>query len=134
MIFLDSSFIISIEVETDQNHKRALEIQEKVIRGEFGPIVISDYVFDEVITVTFGKTKDLNKTSLVGENLRNSLKIIKIDNETFENTWEIFKNQKNTKFSFTDCSILALMEKEDIKNIATFDEDFKKIKTINIIN
>ena len=36
-------------------------------------------------------------------------------------------------FSFTDCTTLALMEKENIKNIATFDKDFKKIKEINVI-
>jgi len=134
MIFLDSSFVISLAVETDQNHERALEVQEKVLKNEFGSVVLSDYVFDEVITIIFGKTKNIDKTIFVGENLKNSLTTVHINHDLFEESWKLFKNQKNTKFSFTDCSILAVMEKENIKNIATFDGDFKKVKGINVVD
>jgi len=134
MILLDSSFLISVEVKTDQNHERAVKIMEKIIKGEFGRPIISDYVFDETITVTFGKTKDLAKSVLVGENLKISTEIIKVDDEIFDDGWGIFKGQKVTKFSFTDCTIVSLMRKENITNIATFDEDFKKVKGINVVS
>ena len=57
----------------------------------------------------------------------------KVDREIFDNAWQIFKEQKNTKLSFTDCTILAIMRNEGISNIATFDKDFKKIDGINVI-
>ena len=133
MIFLDSSFLVSLEVETDQNHEKAVKIRDEIIEGKFSKIIISDYIFDETITVTFSKTKELQKAVLVGTNLRESVEIIKIDEEIFNSAWNLFKNQKETMFSFTDCTTLALMEKENIKNIATFDKDFKKIKEINVI-
>ncbi|MEK6909849.1 MAG: PIN domain-containing protein [Candidatus Aenigmatarchaeota archaeon] len=134
MIFLDSSFLVSVEVETDQNHEKAIKIRDEIIEGKFDKTVISDYIFDETVTVTFGKTKDLNKAVLVGSNLKKSAEMIKVDEKSFEEAWDIFKGQKDTKFSFTDCTIVSLMRKENITNIATFDEDFKKVKGINVVS
>ena len=133
MIFLDSSFLVSVEVETDQNHKRAIEIRDGIIKGTFGMPIISDYIFDETVTVTFGRTKNLGKTVLVGENLLKSSKMTKIGDSFFEEGWKIFKNQKDTKFSFTDCTTIALMKKEGIKAIATFDKDFNNVKEITAV-
>lgn len=133
MILLDTSFLIAYEVDTDSNHERAVSLRERITREEFGPLIISDYIFDEILTVTFSKTKNLEKTIIIGMELRNSSILIKLNDKDFEETWELFKKQKNTKFSFTDSSNVALMKRMGIKNIATFDEDFKKIKEINVI-
>lgn len=133
MIFLDSSFIVAFEVKKDENHEKAVKISEGIINGNFGEAFISDYMLDETVTVTLNKTKDLNKAVLVGENLMSSFKMLKIEEETLKKAWQIFKNQHETLFSFTDCTILALMKENNIKYIATFDEDFSKIKEINVI-
>ena len=134
MIFLDTSFLVSVEVKTDQNHEKATKIMNKIIEGDFGEPIISDYIFDETITVTFGRTKDLGKSVSVGENLRDSTKMIKMDEQSFENAWEIFKSQEYTRFSFTDCTTVSIIKKEDIANIATFDDDFRKVKGINVVS
>ncbi|MBI2971925.1 MAG: type II toxin-antitoxin system VapC family toxin [Candidatus Aenigmarchaeota archaeon] len=133
MIFLDSSFLISVEVDTDQNHKKASVITDGIASGKYGMPAISDYIFDEVITVTFGRTKDLEKAVLVGEKLNESAEMIKIEDLYFREAWEIFKDQKDTRLSFTDCTTLALMRGRGIKTIATFDGDFKKVKGITVV-
>ena len=122
-----------MEVEKDENHEKALKIRDNIINGKFGKIIISDYIFDETVTTTFYKTKNLDKAVLVGQALMNVAEILKVEEETLEKSWKIFMEQKETKFSFTDCTILALMKENGIKNLATFDKDFKKIKEINII-
>ncbi len=134
MIFLDTSFLVALEVETDQNHVKAIEVRDKIIEGNFWKAIISDYIFDEMLTTTLQKTGDLKKAVRVGENLRNSLEIINLELEILEEAWLIFKEQKDIKFSFTDCTILATTEGNIIKNIATFDKDFEKIKEINVIH
>lgn len=134
MIFLDTSFIIALEVKEDQNHEKSVNINEKIIKGRFGDVYISDYVFDEVVTVTFGRSKDLKKSVLVGELLIASAKILKIDERIFGEAWELFKSQKDTKFSFTDCTNITLMNMYNIRNIATFDKDFLEIKDIDVIS
>jgi len=52
----------------------------------------------------------------------------------FERTWEIFTDQENTKLSFVDASNLACMEKRKIRKIATFDKDFLKIESVEVVN
>lgn len=133
MIFLDSSFIVAFEVKKDENHENAVKMSEDIIKGKLGEVFISDYIFDETVTVTLNKTKDLEKAVLVGESLISSFEILKLEEETLKKAWQIFKEQKETLFSFTDCTIIALMQEKGIKNLATFDEDFKKIKEINVI-
>ncbi len=133
MIFLDSSFLISATVEIDQNHEKAASIMGDIISGKYGMPVISDYIFDETVTVILVRTKDLEKASLAGEKLKASMKMLKIEDMDFNEAWEIFKSQQNAKFSFTDCTTLSAMKTNGIKNIVTFDGDFKKIKGINVV-
>ena|SRR3989338_2928021 len=133
MIFLDTSFLVSVEVETDQNHQKATEIMGEIISGRFGDLFISDYIFDETVTVTFGKSRELKKAVLVGENLRKSAEMLKVDEKNLEEAWAMFKGQKDSRFSFTDCTTLSVMKRERIKNIATFDSDFRDVKEINVI-
>ncbi len=134
MIFLDSSFIISYKIENDENHDKSLIIMKKIVNGKYGIPIIYDYIFDEFVTVLLNKAKSLSISVNSGNELIDSTKMLTIDEEAFEKAWEIFKKQKNTKFSFTDCSTLALMKKEDINNIATFDKDFKKLNWISVVN
>lgn len=133
MIFLDTSFIVAAEVTHDSNHSRANAVKDALVGGKFGPVVISDYVFDEAVTVTFVRTKDLAAAKILGEHLRSSAEIIRVDDHTFWLAWTIFTNQKETKFSFTDCTTLVLMQKRGIKQIATFDTDFRSVRALTIV-
>lgn len=133
MIFLDSSFIIACKVVDDQNHEKSMKHLSEFIEDD-EEVIVSDYIFDEVVTVLLIKTKDLGIAVDTGNVLKSSARLLKLDDFTFNKTWDLFKNQDNTKLSFTDCSSLALMKKEGIKRLATFDEGFKKIKGIEVIS
>ena len=132
MIFLDSSFIVAYKIENDSHHGKAVKIINEIVEGKHGEAVISDYIFDETITVVFRRSNMLSLAIEVGNELKDSIEIITVDNLSFENSWKIFNDQDN-KFSFTDCTIIDLMKRKDIKDIATFDEDFKKVNGISVI-
>ncbi len=132
MIILDTSFIVAQRIENDEHHDRAIELIREIADGNYGKALISDYIFDEVLNVIFGRTKKLENAIEAGSEIINSVEIVKVS-DLLESSWEIFKNQKGTRFSFTDCTILSLMDKNKIEHIATFDGDFKKIKNINVI-
>lgn len=131
MIFLDSSFIVAYYNENDEHHRKALEIMEDLKNEKYGETTIDDYIFNECATVLLARLKDLDKTVEICEKIKNIM-IFRVDEDIFEAAWKIFKEQEETKFSFIDCSTLALMEARVIKNIATFDEDFRKIEGINV--
>jgi|TARA_B100002003_G_C14082041_1_gene520524 predicted nucleic acid-binding protein len=132
MIFLDSSVIIAYYNEKDKHHNRAVKIIKTISSGK-EDIIINENIFNECVTVLFLRLRDLQKVITIGETLK---KVPTLMNNTnlFNKTWETFKNQKDTKLSFTNCSIIATMIQERILSLATFDQDFSKIKDIKIIN
>ena len=132
MIFLDSSVIIAYYNKKDQHHKNAINLIKNLSLGK-EDIIISEYIFSECVTVLFLRLKNLKKVSSIGNTLKN-VPTISINKNLFNYTWELFKNQENTKLSFTDCSILTSMKQEGINKLATFDREFSKIKDIQVFN
>lgn len=133
MIFLDSGVIISYKNADDINHKKALEIFHNISKGKYGKAFISDFIFSEVTTVLALKIN--LKTAVEVGNVLLDAREIEIVNasDVVERAWEIFKEQGNTNLSFVDASILACMELRNIKRIATFDKDFLKIESLDVV-
>ncbi len=133
MIFLDSSAIIAYKNADDINHKKAANIFQKLNAGEYGIGVISEFVFSEVTTV-LALRKSLEAAREVGNVLLEAKEIeIMKASEVFERSWNIFSNQENTALSFVDASNLACMEMRGIRKIATFDRDFLRIRSVEVV-
>lgn len=133
MIILDTSFIVSYYNTRDENHKKAVELMKDIINRKYGNLYITDYIFDESVTVVLIRLKSLSRTIEIGESIRKSTEMIEIEKDIFEKAWKLFKEQRGTALSFTDCTTLNIMKTKDVKNIVTFDEDFKRVKGINVI-
>lgn len=129
----DASYTLSLHVHRGQHHAAAAKAMAEIAAGTYGRPLISGYLFDETITVVLVRSTNLFVAAEAGTELKDSADMAAIDDSIFEDAWNIFENQKDTIFSFTDCTTIALMEKEGIRNIAAFDKDFKKIKEINLV-
>ena len=132
-VFLDSSFIISFTLENDENHKVAEKLieEEKIWEQE---CYISNYIINEVITV-IGNKSDLYYAKETYYILKDNFTILnehEIDNFN-DKVMEIYE-EYDTKLSFTDSSILLLMDYYNIDTLVSFDKEFKKNKEINLIN
>src|SRR3989344_8807653 len=121
MIILDSSFLVSYKIIEDSNHGKAADLMKEIAEGKYGGIAISDYIFDEVVTVILVRSKSLPLAAGAGDELRSYINIEKIGSDVFDEAWEIFSGQKDTKFSFTDCTTISLLRRKKITHIATFD-------------
>ena len=134
MILIDSNVLISYFNNRDKNHNSAIKILKKLDKEPYGELIISDYIFNEIVTVTLLKKKDKKIAIEAGNEIfKSKIKIIKVNNNLFNRTWSLFKIS-NLKMSFTDFTNLAIMELLKIQNIATFDKDFKKASNINVSN
>ncbi len=125
MIFLDTSILVAYIVNKDSNHNKAVSLVGEIVSGKYGSAVTSDYVFDETVTVVLVRSKSPESAITSGRLIRESISVLSVSERVFENSWELFKNQKTTKFSFTDCTILALISENHIDRLATFDKEFK---------
>ena len=124
-IFLDASYFLSLYNEVDVHHKRATLIAGKIDVNEYGQLLTSDDVFDEVVSVAlrkFGK----EKAQAFGKQVIDSTFIVHGDKHIFDNAFKIF-NASKLPFSFTDCTTQAIMDLAQIQYIATFDRLFEKL-------
>ena len=131
-IFIDSSILCGLANIDDVYHDKARKIINDVINNKYGRALITDYVFDETVTVTLRKARKENAVSIGTFILDSELYIATIDSDIFQKSWLLFRELDG--FSFTDCSILAFMKTLGIKKIATFDKEFKKVDWIEVVD
>jgi len=128
-VFLDTGFFVAFHNSRDVNHQRAVEIMEKLLTDEYGPIFTSEYIFDEAVTVALMRTGrhdlavDLGNL-ILGIDHPKFVTILPIEEEIFNSTWSTFKSYSKQGLSFTDCSSIALIRKLGIKSIVSFDRGF----------
>ncbi len=124
MYFLDTTFIVALFVSNDDWHNQAVQVYQK-IKGN--KLVISHLVIAETITVLKNKleTKDIKE---IYRNLPNFFNVIE-DSAFYDDAMSEFIKYDST-ISFFDAMYVALMKKEEINEIVSFDSDFDKVDNI----
>lgn len=129
-IFIDSSFLIALINENDSLHEKSLQYLDWIEKND---CYISNLIINEVITV-IGNKIDL-KTAISAFNLLYDIfyLIDEYENKDFNSYVMLVYEKFNTKLSFTDSSVIVNMHNEGIENLLSFDNEFKRVKDINLI-
>lgn len=125
MIIADSSALISLLIETDQNHQKAI-VASQAIQHRSDTVIIPEDVFSEVMNV-LGKKFDHKKAVAVAALLSDS-KVFSIENTTEkirQTALKKFEKQKQS-VSFTDCVVMACADALYTKEIFGFDKIFSQ--------
>lgn len=126
--FLDTSYILALEIANDQNHHLALQHWQKL--KSLSPfLVTTSYVFDEV--VTFLNSRNFHSKAVnVGNQLLYSREIqfIQVEQDLFTQAWEYLQKYDDKSYSFTDCISFLIMQKFKLTNVVTFDNHFSQAR------
>lgn len=135
--FLDSCFFVALLNTRDEKHDNAKELLKVLKETKYGSLLTTDYVVDEVLTTIWGHThrKDLviNAYKVTCQKPE-FVQFKKIEDKHFEiswKKWEQLAEWPKKPLSFTDCTILAYMESENIEFLVTFDDEFDGL--VNIV-
>ena len=133
-IFFDTGFFFALKFKKDPNHKRALKILQDISEKKYGSQFTSDYIIDELMTLTWKRTKNKQFPSQIWKFFKPAThicNILQISMDDIPLIYDIFyKYLDREKFlSFTDCTILYLMEKFKIHYLASFDANFDGLTT-----
>ena len=126
-ILLDSGVLVAFYNHDDQNHLRSIDVLNNIKENSLGTQIISDYIFDETITL-LKKYLGNKKTSEIGEYLLSNLEFKEVDPLLFQISWQLSK--KFSDLSFTDCTNLVLMQHYNINHLATFDSGFDGLVSV----
>ena len=137
-VFLDTSFILGLVNSNDELHENAIKLEdaENILSQD---CYINNNVLNEVLTLT-GRKINIDAAEETYYGLIDSFEILNeynIVNYTSK-TFDIFKrvvglNNKKTKLSFTDSSIILTMKKSNITDLVSFNQQFKNFNEINLI-
>ena len=94
--------------------------------------IILSTVFDE--TVTWLRTKVSGKASIeIGKVLRKEHTYIALSKSDDLATWEIFRYYSDKRWSYTDCSLLAMSRHLGVAEIVSFDRHFRQMAGLGIV-
>lgn len=125
-VFVDTGYLLALELANDINHHAALEHWQRVAEA-LPPLITTSYVFDEVMTF-FNSRGFHAKAVQVGNNLLRSpsVQLIHVDEPLFYEGWSLFQKHDDKQFSLTDCISFVVMQKYGIAIAYAFDKHFSQ--------
>ena len=118
---------------TASRHESARRALEAVYDGEFGHPYVSDYIFDEAVTLTQTRAGTFEPAKRLGDRIRGVgsypqvYEMLWVSAAVFSDAVEVFEQYDDQELSFTDATTVALVERHDIDSVLSFDDDFDGI-------
>lgn len=124
-VFIDTSFFKALLDARDEFHQAAEKIWQK-IRDERIRAVTSNYILDESFTLLRKRCgMDLVKKFRDDLAITKTISITRVTLADEASAWRWFVNDWSN-LSFTDCVSFAVMERLDLRRVATFDRHFSQ--------
>jgi len=125
-VILDTGPIVAAINADDQKHEEAVRLMKQLLKGLYGAVVVTDYVFDEAVTLALIRTGRLDLASDVESFLLDTprIRLIHITPQDFISAWSIFTKKRRRPLSFTDCTTIAIAQRRHIKYVASYDRGF----------
>ena len=124
LVVADTSGLMSLLVDTDANHHKAL-VLSTLFDESPGDVVISSHVFSELMNVLGKKLGHQVAVALGQQILSNPTYLIMESDTDLTEALERIAQQP-ASVSFTDCLVMALADRVGTKLIFGFDEVFRK--------
>jgi predicted nucleic acid-binding protein len=123
-VFLDTGYVIALELTSDQNHRAALKHWRSAAKS-LPLLVTTSYVFDEIVTF-FNSRGHHAKAREIGNRLLSSptVRLIHVEEDLFREGWSYFQKHKDKEYSLTDCISFLVMNEFGIDTAFAFDKHF----------
>lgn len=118
-VFVDTGAWYASMVPSDPQHQRVLEF----LRSNPLPLVTSEFVADETLTLMRARGENARAQTL-GRQLfdLDVYNLFEVNRDRVRRAWQLFRDQPDRRWSFTDCTSKVLMDDLHIHKALTFDE------------
>lgn len=122
--FLDTSYILALELSRDQNHSRAQAHWGRVLSA-VPRLLTTSFVVDEAVTFLNHRGHHAHAVEL-GERLLGSgvVQVLHVDEALFREGLSFLKRHSDKRFSLTDCISFVAMHEQAIQSAFAFDQHF----------
>ena len=125
-IFVDSGYLVSLELESDQHHADAVNHWQTVRVSDID-LVTTSLVLSEAVTFLNSRRRH-DKAVAVGNWLLqgSGIRMIFVDEPLLMEGWDYFKRHDDKRYSLADCVSFVVMERYDIYTAYAFDRNFNQ--------
>ena len=132
MVVVDSSFLIAYHNQRDVHHPPAQQAMGQLLAGEWGPGLLLEYVFLEVVTVLLAR-RGLDPAVRVATTLLEASELSFVPcSDIFLDALDAFRTQPRGTLSFTDAAIVAVARRRTAR-VLTFDQDFRGVQGLAVL-
>jgi len=126
---LDTNVLFASVSARDRYHDRAREIVRRIDHGELPSVVVTNYVLAEALNLT-GEKLDPDVANAMLDRLVEAahFEIDHAPKADFNTAQTVFR--RHGDLSFVDATIAAYMDREDVKYLYSFDDDFDAVEGI----
>ncbi|MBX0287337.1 type II toxin-antitoxin system VapC family toxin [Halomicroarcula sp. F28] len=132
-VVVDSGVFYAHADRGASRHDTAVAALSAILEGGYGQPYITDYIYDETVTLTLTRTDSHAEAMRVGRRLRGAgdfpelFHLRNLSKAVFETAVDIFERYDDQQLSFTDATTVAFTETHDIDTVLSFDDDFDGI-------
>ena len=134
-VVVDTSVLVAAVNERDENHTRALALVEEIRQGRHGGALTTDFVLDEVVTVTLARTgrheRAMDAIDLILPSDPDAawIALDPVGEEAFFRALDLFRRAGRRELSFTDWTTVAVVRSGRADAVVSFDQDFDGLVT-----
>lgn len=127
-IFADTGAFLAYRNKKDRYHETAFKLFRDALKGKYGQIYTSDYIYDEALTLALIRTNNIAVAMDIAEVIQSPrIKMVFVDTELLEKSKETFKHYSDRNLSFTDAASIEIIKEFNIEKYFGFDSHFDGI-------
>lgn len=127
-VFIDTGAFLAYRNKKDKYHEVADRLFREALKGKFGQLYTSDYIYDEALTLAINRTKNISVAMDISEVILSPrIKMVFVDAGLFERSTGIFKKYSGRNLDFTDAVSVEIMSEFGITKYFGFDGHFEGI-------
>jgi len=125
-VLLDTGVLYAHHDADAEHHEAAKDTLTEVFRGEYGQPYVTDYIYDETVTLTRYRMGSFEEAKTVSDRIleMDAIRFVHVSPDVFEDAVSIFEKYDDQSLSFTDATTVAVMKKRGLDAVMSFDDDF----------
>lgn len=129
-VLVDTGVLYAYHDRDAPRHEEAVTALDPVYDGELGQPIVSDYIYDEAVTLTLKRTGSFDAAAAMGERIRGVgrfptiYELFHVTRALFDDAVELFERYDDQALSFTDAMTVAITRRQAVDTVLSFDDDF----------
>jgi predicted nucleic acid-binding protein len=125
-LLVDTGVFYAHHDEDSGRHDDARAALTKVLEGRFGQPYVTDYIYDETVTLTRYRMDSVEEAKTVSDRILETglFSMAWVREDVFKDALVVFEEYSDQSLSFTDATTVAVAESRGIDYVLSFDDDF----------